>query len=679
VKTEPIAIEIEHLQRRVAELAATNAQLMRQLADARRAEPRSLSRESFLGSMVESMPVPIGIMTPAGECEAVNRPVLDYTGKTLEELKHWTTGDVVHPDDRPMTVTAWSRALKSGQPYEIETRLRRADGTYRWHHVQTFPIRDTEGRIVRWCVLQTDIDDRKRAEEEVRNRDVLLESILESVAAPMSLWGTDGEPEATNQLLGSYFGKALTTLDEWQAVLHPAERNAALERWKRALVTGEAYNEEVLLRHVDGTYRWNDVRNFPMRGADGGVVRWVVVQLDIHDRKQAEEALAASERRLNLIINTIPAMAWSADIDGNVDFFNQHFLDYVGLPLERMRGSGWRDTVHPDDVDRLVAAWRAVMGERRTGGGEAEARLRRFDGTYRWFLMRVSPLTDGNAEVVRWYGVNTDIEDRKRAEDALRDTQSELAHLTRAMTMGQLTASIAHELNQPLAGIIANASTCLRMLGADPPNVTGAKETARRTIRDGNRASEVIARLRALFSKKHPAMEVVDLNAATQEIIALTLAELQRNGVTLRVDLDEELPLVSGDRVQLQQVVLNLILNAIEAMQGVADRRRELVISTGRDGSDHVRLAVKDVGVGVDAGAIEKLFHPFYTTKSSGMGIGLSVCRSIITTHQGRLWAEPNDGPGATFAFSIPCEAKFDADVDGLAPTASAPSMWEHP
>jgi signal transduction histidine kinase len=218
-----------------------------------------------------------------------------------------------------------------------------------------------------------------------------------------------------------------------------------------------------------------------------------------------------------------------------------------------------------------------------------------------------------------------------------------------------MTASIAHEVNQPLSGIITNASTCLRMLAADPPNVDGARETARRTIRDGNRASDVISRLRALFSKKNATTELVDLSEAAQEVIALSMSELQRNRVILRSELDNGVPPVMGDRVQLQQVVLNLLINALDAMKDVDDRPRQLEIRTERDEGDRVRLMVQDTGVGLDPQSVERLFEAFYTTKSGGMGIGLSVSRSIIESHHGRLWAAPNDGPGATFSFSIPC------------------------
>jgi signal transduction histidine kinase len=225
------------------------------------------------------------------------------------------------------------------------------------------------------------------------------------------------------------------------------------------------------------------------------------------------------------------------------------------------------------------------------------------------------------------------------------------------MTMNAFTASIAHEVSQPLSGIITNASTSLRMLNASPPNIEGARETAKRTIRDGNRASDVITRLRAMFSKREFTLESMDLNEATREVIALSLSDLQRNRVALQLELAEHLPLVIGDRIQLQQVILNLLRNASEAMAEIDDRPRRLVVRTEPESESGVRVTVRDVGAGLDPQSLDKLFDAFYTTKPGGMGIGLSVSRSIIESHSGRLWAEPNDGPGATFAFSIPVRA----------------------
>jgi C4-dicarboxylate-specific signal transduction histidine kinase len=244
---------------------------------------------------------------------------------------------------------------------------------------------------------------------------------------------------------------------------------------------------------------------------------------------------------------------------------------------------------------------------------------------------------------------------RRLSEEALNLARSELAHVARMMSLGALTASIAHEVNQPLSGIVTNASTCLRMLAMEPPDVDVARETARRTLRDANRASEVVTRLRALFARKSPTTESVALNEATREVIALSLSGLQRRRVILQPILAEDLPAVTGDRVQLQQVILNLLRNAADAMSGVEDRPRQLVIRTEREAGDRVRLSVQDAGIGLGPESAQ-LFEPFYTTKSGGMGIGLSVSRFIIESHRGHLSAVGNEGPGATFAFSIPCE-----------------------
>jgi signal transduction histidine kinase len=257
-------------------------------------------------------------------------------------------------------------------------------------------------------------------------------------------------------------------------------------------------------------------------------------------------------------------------------------------------------------------------------------------------------------------GALHDVTETVVAEQALDRARSELAHVARIATVSALTASIAHEVNQPLSAIITNAATCLRMLDADPPNVDGARDTARRTIRDGHRASDVIVRLRALFSKGEFTLEPVDLNEAIAEVVALSLGDLQRSRVVLRSELAHGLPPVVGDRVQLQQVVLNLLRNAAEAMSEVNDRARDLTIRTEQEDAGRVRVSVRDTGTGVPQGSRDRLFDAFYTTKHNGMGIGLSVSRSIVERHDGRLWAEPNDGPGATFAFSVPCRPRSD-------------------
>jgi len=316
--------------------------------------------------------------------------------------------------------------------------------------------------------------------------------------------------------------------------------------------------------------------------------------------------------------------------------------------------------VHPEDLP----LWNDILDQARSAVSDLdyEHRLLMLDHSVKYIrvVAHGSRDNDGRLEFV---GAVQDVTQRRSSEDALARTQSELAHVARVTSLGALTASIAHEVNQPLSGIITNASTCLRMLAADRPNVDGALETTRRTIRDSNRASDVITRLRALFSKKEGTTESVDLNEAAREVIALLLNEIQRNRVILRTELPGDLPLVTGDRVQLQQVILNLVRNGSDAMCAVEDRPRQLVIRTQRDEGGGVQLTVQDDGVGLDPRASDRLFEPFYTTKGDGMGMGLSVSRSIIERHHGRLWAVPNDGPGATFSFSIPRDPEGTTSV----------------
>jgi PAS domain S-box-containing protein len=383
------------------------------------------------------------------------------------------------------------------------------------------------------------------------------------------------------------------------------------------------------------------------------------------DSISAEVTVASPEGEIvmvNQIINTIPALAWSAYPDGAAEFINQHYLDYVGLSLEQVQGWGWTSCIHPDDLSNFAARWRSIIKSGR--GGETEARIRCFDGQYRWFLIRANPLYDELGEVKRWIGVNIDIDERKTAEVEIRDIQTELAHLTRAMTMGQLTASIVHELNQPLSGILTNAQTSLLMLSGSPPNIDGAKETARRTIRDANRASEIIKRLRTLFRKRPMGSEVIDVNSAASEVILLAATEAQKRNVTVSAELSEGLPQITCDRIQIQQVILNLVLNAIEAVRDIHDRPRQVSIKTSRDGEDQISLSVTDNGPGFAPEDAEALFTPFYTTKSEGMGIGLSVSRTIIRNHCGDIFAESIPGFGATFRITLPVKRAEGASLD---------------
>jgi len=381
------------------------------------------------------------------------------------------------------------------------------------------------------------------------------------------------------------------------------------------------------------------------------------------ERAEDEAALQRSEAFLaqGQHLSSTGSFAWRVDTD-DITFSEELHRIFEFDRDDRVTLEQVTSRIHPDDLSLFAEQLDAA---RRTGKDlDNELRLRLPDNSVK-FLRTIAHASQDQHGRVEYIGAVQDVTARRLSEQALERARSELAHVARVTTMGALTASIAHEVNQPLSGIVTNASTCLRMLAADSPDIEGARETARRTIRDANRASEVIARLRALFAKKELAMERVDVNEVTREVIALSASALQRHHVVLHQDFSDDLPIVVADRIQLQQVILNLLLNAADAMKEVDDRTRRLSISTGRGDHDHVRLAVQDVGVGLDPQSVDKVFDAFYTTKTGGMGIGLSVSRSIIERHQGRLWAEPNDGPGATFVFSIPLDP---ADVANAAP-----------
>jgi signal transduction histidine kinase len=360
------------------------------------------------------------------------------------------------------------------------------------------------------------------------------------------------------------------------------------------------------------------------------------------------ERLMRAEEALRL--TRIGSFTWRVSTD-EITWSEQLYRIFEFDPQQTVTLELIGTRVHPEDIPSLDD-----MTERARSAAsdfQFEHRLLMPDQSVKYLHLIAHATRNENGDV-EYIGAVQDVTDRRLSEEALGRARSELAHVARVMSLGALTASIAHEVNQPLSGIITNASTCKRMLEADPPNVDGARETVRRTIRDGHRAADVITRLRALFSRNGSVTERVDLNDATREVIALSLSELQGNRIILRVELANDLPAVTGDRVQLQQVILNLLRNASDAMSRVGDRPRQLLIRTRQDGNGSVRFSVQDTGEGFEPENINKLFNAFYTTKSDGMGIGLSVSRSIIEKHNGSLWATANDGPGSTFSFSIP-------------------------
>jgi PAS domain S-box-containing protein len=387
-----------------------------------------------------------------------------------------------------------------------------------------------------------------------------------------------------------------------------------------------------------------------------------VLQGDLQTLARLSNELEDQRAHLSELFARVPEAVVMIDHDSRITRVNPEFTKIFGYTAEEAIGQRLTELIAPDDLQEEVERFMNRMVQ--TGEVFAAETVRRHKSGARVPVSLICVPVSSSGSGNTGYVIYRDITETKRLQDEQQryhEIQLELTHANRTATLGLLSASIAHELNQPLTGIITNCGTCLRMLTSDPLDLDGVREAVRRTMRDGNRASEVIARLRALFDKKEPASESVDLNEATREVIALSFGELQNSRVIVRAELAEDLPVVTADRVQLQQVVLNLVRNALDAMNTVHDRPRDLLIRTEREDGDWVRLSVTDAGVGFDPQTLNQLFEAFYSTKNDGMGVGLSVSRSIIENHQGRLQAVLNDGPGATVSFSVPCRTRTEA------------------
>jgi PAS domain S-box-containing protein len=745
--------------------------------------------ESEFLRFVDAIPGLVAALTPSGEVDFVNHQLSEYFGQTLEDLRHWGTNGTVHPEDLQFVADKFGASIALGTPYEITQRLRRSDGIYRWIQNRGFPLRDSTGTITRWCVLLTDVDERKHTEDALRESERQFKTIFDEAGAGISLVDLRSDaPIRNNRALQKMLERSeddLGRFETYDELTFEADREKDSISF-RELCRGERDSIKIEKHFVlkDGSSLYANVI-FTLLRDDNGCPHYIIaIHEDITERKVAIEKLQANQELLDLAQKSAGAMAFDWYIQEDINYWSPEQEALFGLAPGTFDGTykTWKNMMYKPDWPTVVAA---IQHAHETGTVEAEYRVVWPDGSLHWLATNGRIFFDDAGEPLRMVGFTSDVtrrklveEDLKRSEAFLAESQqlarmgsyswrreadeitwsehlyriyeieqgtkitpdvvrtrvhpddaslyekmvehaqggddyfewqyrllmpngsikylnavararldnndqleyiaavqditarktaqesldkarAELAHAAGVLSLGTLTASIAHEVNQPLSGIVTNASTCVRMLDANPPNVDGARETARRTIRDGKRASDVITRLRALFSKKDSTAEALDLNEVAEEVIVLSRSELQRNEVVLQTEFAADLPLVDGDRVQLQQVILNLLLNGSDAMNGIEDQPRQLTLITEADGNGSVLLHVRDIGIGFEPAEAEKLFDAFYTTKETGMGIGLSVSRSIIEGHQGRLWAEPNEGRGSVFSFSIPAHRKL--------------------
>jgi PAS domain S-box-containing protein len=383
-----------------------------------------------------------------------------------------------------------------------------------------------------------------------------------------------------------------------------------------------------------------------------GTSQWAIaVTQDITAHKHAEETQRESECRFRVLVETIPHHVWSLRSDGTMSYWNQRLSDYVDLTNEQLKRGGW-EALHPDDVERAREAWREAWSEGKPYC--LEQRLRGRDGRYRRFMCCAVPVHDGRGPIVEWFGTNTDVEERRKAEEALKNGHAELVNLTRLTAIGELSASIAHEVNQPLGAIVTDGEACLRWLNRPEPNLDEARAAVTRMIQEATRANNVVHRTCSLAKRHSPNIAMLDMNQAIVDVIALSRHQILKNRVLLTTELAADLKLAQGDLVQLQQVMVNLIMNAIESVSMKSDQPRELLIASQNRRPDQIIIQVSDSGVGIDPSRMDQIFQPFVTNKPNGMGMGLWISRSIVEAHGGRLWVVQNEGFGATFRFSLP-------------------------
>jgi PAS domain S-box-containing protein len=481
-----------------------------------------------------------------------------------------------------------------------------------------------------------------------------LRRIVDSTPALIHTARPDGYIDFFNQRWLNFFGQPIEKLLgwEWTSVIHPEDVEAFVQRWRESVATGKPFEAIARVRRADGEYRWMLHHKVAMCDEHRGIIEWHGSSIDIEERrrasltkaKRAEERIRQSERELRTVVEALPAFVGTALPDGSADFISHSWADYTGVSREQWQGLGWMSVLHPDDRDRVAVNWQAALAAGTSL--EQELRFRRADGTYRWFLNCFFPLRDDEENVIKWYGVLFDIDDRKRAEEQLRDTRIKLSKASRIATVAELSASMANELNQPLMSVFANAQAAKHWLAANPPNLVETNASIDRILRDARGADETMQHIRALFKHNSFNRKEASISDIMGEAVRLVHEDPNKHEVPIERDFDEDLPKVSVDPILIQAVFINLISNAIEATE--ANRPASLVkVQAAVSDQNEVLIQVIDNGPGVDD--TERIFEPFLTTKEKGMGIGLAVSRSIVEAHGGRIWAENNPGGGATF------------------------------
>ena len=642
--------------------------VMIDIDDRTKAEEAIRESEYKLRQIIDTVPGLIWSTAPDGEPTHVSQRLLDYSGMRFEEFKHRGWEALMHLADFPATAKAIYHAIQTATSYQGVMRLRRADGEFRWHHARYEPLRDRQGRIIQWYGLSVDIDEAKKAEEQPRSA-AQLQATLNVI--PTYTWyaAPSGGLTFVNKRTADYLGLpkdhplrfGIDIGAQWDAhfpLLHADDRKESRKAWSTCLRTGEAAEFSQRVRNAQGDYRWFLSRAEPLRASDGTLLQWVGVNLDIEELKCAEQALRESEAKFRDYAETASDWFWEIGPDYKFTLLTENA--FGSRPTDRIGTACWD---HALDLETEPEKWRLVRATLDSRKPFRDFVYCSMGGNGSPMHVKASgkPVFDADGQFRGYRGTGTDVTALIRAQEEherLRQLESDLAHMNRLSMMGELAASLAHEIAQPIATARNNARAAMHFLDRSPPDPDHVKEALACVVDDADRAGEILDRIRDHIKKAPPRKERVDLNHAITDVIALAQGVIIENGVSVQTRLTDGLPHVQADCVQVLQVVLNLILNAVEAMSSVKKGVRELAISTEQHQADGVLVAVRDSGPGIDPGHLDRVFDAFYTTKSSGVGMGLSICRSIINTHGGRLWADVNASGGALFQFTLPSAGK---------------------
>jgi PAS domain S-box-containing protein len=587
---------------------------------------------------------------PDGHVTFINRYCQDYLGMTAEEATaDW--GRLVHPDDRDDVMRRWATVASGGQWHDHVHRLMGKDGQYRWFQSRITAIRDESGGVVALHGLMMDADDMVSAERSVRQEENQLRRLVDSI--PAMIWRADpsGRIDRWNCTMIETIGKHWETSETFDLLskIDPTQRAEVEERWAKSVRLGIPYEDTYRILGNDGRYHWHLVRAQPFRDDGGNIIGWYGVHADIDALKQAESTLKMREHELLHIIDTVPSMLWAASPTGEATHISRRLSEYSGWPLEKFLNFGWEKFHHPDEFETTA---RDFFRSIQTGESfDSVHRLRRWDGEYRWHHVMGEPLRDPEGKIIQWYGLSIDIDDRKKAEDHLRETRAKLNKASRIAMVAELSASIAHELNQPLTSVLANAQASKRWLAATPPNLEEATASIERVVRDARSADQTMQNIRALFKRESFEKKETRVPEMVNEAVRLVKEDENKRGVSIQCIFDKDLPRVFVDPILIQELFINLISNAIEAMENIP-REPKVTIRATLSADKEMEIDVIDNGPGVDD--TEKIFDAFVTTKEKGMGIGLAVSRSIAEAHEGELSVANNADVGAKFTLKIP-------------------------